>query len=95
MKIQTQLATLANFQNIKLFSLSLQPPVVENKDISVFKFIYDKLGKKAFPYFYSQYATAKLYFLELEADVIRKTHRFLKNLQVWHVLYEFSFCRSV
>ena len=39
MKIDTQLATYANFQKIKLFPLSQRPPVIKNEDVSMFKLI--------------------------------------------------------
>ena len=34
-------------------------------------------------------------FIFAIANAILKTRRFLKSLQLWHVVYEPSFCRSV
>ena len=38
-KIHKQLATQANSQKIKLFSLSHEPPVMKNEDVLVFRYI--------------------------------------------------------
>ena len=57
-----QLETWANLQTYKLFSLSQQPPVMKNEDVSVFKLIKNKLGIKAFRYVSCPHATTKLYF---------------------------------
>ena len=68
---------------------------MKNEDISIFKFIWDKMGIKVFPYVSWPYGAIKLHFLQLETDAIRKIHRFFKTLQVWDVVCELSFCRSV
>ena len=70
----------ANFHSVAVCNSAVMEFWPLEQRIKLFlRFIWDKMGIKAFPYLSCPYGTIKLHFSQLEADATRKLIEFFKT----------------